>query len=151
MLKQILFLILLTSSAQAMQATVVSVVDGDTLKVVNANGQATIRLYGVDSPEKKQPFGLAAKSFTSSFVEGKPVEITPMDTDRYGRTVAVIKIGTQCLQEQLLLSGYAWVYPQYCLKPFCSTWTTFQDISVGNRVGLWADPSPVQPWEWRKQ
>jgi len=154
MLKQIAlviwFIFFLTFPAYGMQAKVFQVIDGDTIKVISANGLKTIRLYGVDSPEKKQAFGLAAKDFTSTFIDGKTVDVTPIDTDRYGRTVAIVMLGTQCLQEQLILAGYAWVYPAYCKKSFCGAWTTLQGISAGNRVGLWAGPVPVRPWEWRR-
>ena len=146
----IIFILLLASSAQAMQARVVLVTDGDTIKVTTADGPMDIRLYGVDSPEKKQAFGLAAKDFTKKFVEGKTVEITITGDGRWGRKSAIVMLGTQCLQEQLLLSGYAWVYPQYCRKSFCGAWSKLQGISAGNRVGLWAQPAPVRPWEWRK-
>jgi len=138
------------ASVYAKTATVVSVVDGDTIKVIDETGLTTIRLYGIDSPEKKQAYGQAAKDFVETMVTGKTVEISPVNTDKYRRTVAVVMLGTQCLQEQLLLSGYAWVYPDYCKKSFCNAWRSLQGISAGNRVGLWADPVPVQPWTWRR-
>jgi len=146
----IIIFLLLSASAYATTATVVSVIDGDTLKVINETGMTTVRLYGVDSPEKKQAFGPAAKDFVETMAAGKVVDVSPIDTDRYGRTVAVVMLGTQCLQEQLILAGYAWVYPDYCKKSFCGAWSKLQGISAGNRVGLWAGPVPVQPWEWRK-
>ena len=146
----ILFAFLLATSVHAEPATVVNVVDGDTLKVATEQGITIVRLYGIDSPEKKQAYGQAAKDFVETMVTGKTVEISPVNTDKYRRTVAVVMLGTQCLQEQLLLSGYAWVYPDYCKKSFCNAWRSLQGISAGNRVGLWADPVPVQPWTWRR-
>ena len=146
----VLFALLLAVSVQAKTATVVSVIDGDTLKVIDETGLTTVRLYGIDSPEKKQAYGMAAKDFVETMVAGKIVDISPVNIDKYRRTVAVVMIGTQCLQEQLILSGYAWVYPDYCRKSFCNAWRSLQGISAGNRVGLWADPVPVQPWTWRR-
>ena len=146
----ILVTLFTAATAGATPAKVVSVVDGDTIKVIDQTGLTTIRLYGIDSPEKKQAYGMAAKDFTTVLVAGKMVDISPVDTDRYGRTVAIVMLGTQCLQEQLILSGYAWVYPDYCKRSFCNAWSSLQGISAGNRVGLWADPVPVQPWTWRR-
>jgi endonuclease YncB( thermonuclease family) len=143
-------IILLLISIDVHAAMVVDVTDGDTLKVVDENGMTTIRLYGVDSPEKKQAQGLNARRFVETMVAGKNVDITPVGIDRYGRTVAVVMLGDQCVQEQLLVSGYAWVYPQYCRKQFCTAWATLQRISAENKWGLWSDPLPVQPWVWRK-
>ena len=146
----IAIILLLATSAQAELARVTRVIDGDTIEVALSGKTETIRLYGVDSPEKSQAFGLAAKDFTETFINGKMVDIVSLDKDRYGRTVAIVMYGTQNLQEQLLLAGYAWVYPAYCRKSFCSAWSTLQGISAGNRVGLWAQPAPVRPWEWRR-
>jgi micrococcal nuclease len=60
-----------------------------------------IRLYGIDCSEKRQAFGQKAKQFTSDKVFGKIVEIEPIDIDRYGRTVGLVSIGDQCLNESL--------------------------------------------------
>ena len=141
----------ITYFAQAEMATVVKVIDGDTIKVATEQGVTIVRLYGIDSPEKSQAHGQSARDFAASMVFGKIVDVAPVGRDRYGRTVAIVMVGTQCLQEQLLLQGYAWVYPQYCREKFCQAWSTLQGISAGNRVGLWMDPAPVQPWVWRKQ
>jgi endonuclease YncB( thermonuclease family) len=147
----LIFLLILATTGNASPALVVDVVDGDTLKVVESDKFTTVRLYGIDCPEKKQQQGINAKLFIENMVEGKTVDINPINTDRYGRTVAIVMFGDQCLQEQLLVSGYAWVYPQYCKKKFCPAWQTLQKISADNKWGLWADPMPVQPWVWRKQ
>ena len=144
--------ILLATSAQAELATVTRVIDGDTIEVTLSGKTESIRLYGIDAPEKKQAFGLAAKDFVEVMVGGKMVDILLVGKkDRYERPVAIVMYGTQNLQEQLILAGYAWVYPQYCRKSFCAAWSTLQGISAGNRVGLWAQPAPVRPWEWRRQ
>ena len=147
----LIFLLILATTGNASPALVVDVVDGDTLKVVDDDKLTVVRLYGVDCPEKKQASGMDAKAFTEGMVEDKTVDIAPIDTDRYGRTVAIVMLGEQCLQEQLLISGLAWVYPQYCRKQFCAAWSTLQKISAENKWGLWADHLPVQPWVWRKQ
>ena len=145
------FVVFCAALVHAEPATVVNVVDGDTLKVATEQGITIVRLYGVDSPEKSQAHGQSARDFTASQVFGKIVDVASVGRDRYGRTVALVMVGTQCLQEQLILQGYAWVYPQYCRERFCQAWTTLQGISAGNKVGLWMDPAPVQPWVWRKQ
>ena len=147
----ILFFLLIASASYAKPATVVRVIDGDTIKVVDETGLTTVRLYGIDSPEKSQAFGLAAKDFVEVMVKGKVVDVLPTGGRTYDRSVAVVMFGTQCVQEQLLLAGYAWVYPQYCKKSFCQAWEKLQGISAGNRVGLWSGPAPVRPWVWRKK
>ena len=146
----IAIILLLATSVCAEPARVTRAIDGDTIEVTLSGKTESIRLYGIDAPEKRQAYGLSAKDFVEQFVGGKVVNVTPLDTDRYGRTVAIVMYGTQNLQEQLILAGYAWVYPQYCRRSFCQAWAALQGISAGNRVGLWASPAPVRPWEWRK-
>lgn len=61
------------SLVYAWTGKVVGISDGDTIKVLQDGKQVKIRLYGVDTPEKKQAFGKAAKKFTGSLVAGKVV------------------------------------------------------------------------------
>ena len=69
---------------------VVGINDGDKIKVMRAHKEVKIRLYGIYTPERGQPFSKKAKQFTSDMIFGKIVEVDVMDTDRYGRTVALI-------------------------------------------------------------
>ena len=62
-----------------------------------------IRLYGIDTPEKKQAFGTRAKQFTSDLCFGKTVDVDPVNTDHYGRTVALIKLENgKVLNEEII-------------------------------------------------
>lgn len=47
---------------------IVSITDGDTIKVLHDGQQVKVRLYGIDAPEKKQAFGQAAKSQLQALV-----------------------------------------------------------------------------------
>ncbi len=154
MLVCLLSLLLLTFPclAWAWSGMVVGVTDGDTIKVMGThNKQVKIRLYGIDCPEKGQAFGKKAKQFTSKLVYGKVVEVEVMDTDRYGRTVALVAVNKQILNEELLKAGYAWVYYQYCHEMICHAWADYQFAAKLDKRGLWVDPDPIPPWEFRRQ
>lgn len=87
----VLFILLFSASlVHAWPSQVVGVTDGDTIKVLHNHKQEKIRLYGVDTPEKKQAYGKAAKKFTSSLVSGKTVDVDTVKTDKYGRSVALV-------------------------------------------------------------
>jgi len=145
-----LFLFHSNSIATTLTGKVISVADGDTITILNAmNEQVKIRLAGVDCPEKQQAFGQRSKQFTSSMVAGKNVTIEPETTDRYGRTVAMVFVNGSNLNEQIVANGYGWVYRKYCNKPFCDDWLKLEDKARNSRIGLWADSTPVPPWEWR--
>lgn len=146
-----LLFVLSSTAAFAWPGTVTQVHDGDTITVEreDTKEKVRVRLYGVDAPEKKQPFGKEATG-GAGVVFGKRVSITEIASDRYGRSVAIVvdlDTGTS-LQETMLESGLAWVYPQYCKG--CTTWRAMEKEARAKRVGLWQDERPVQPWEWRK-
>src|SRR2546425_10646923 len=88
-LSAVLIVVLLPAVATAdFSGRVVGVSDGDTIKVLHNGKAEKIRLNGIDCPEKGQPFGMAAKRFTSEKAFGKLVTVEAKDFDKYGRTVA---------------------------------------------------------------
>lgn len=144
------FLVLASASVHAWTGQVVAVTDGDTIKVLQDGHETKIRLYGVDTPEKKQAFGQKAKDFTASLVAGKMVDVEPVAQDRYGRTVGLVTMAGRSLNEELVKNGFAWVYRQYCRRGECSSWMKEESQAKATKIGLWVDPAPVPPWEWRR-
>lgn len=147
----LLCLVLLVSPCHAWQARVVAVSDGDTITVEPLTGgqRAKIRLHGIDAPERKQPSGESARAFVFDVALYKVVEIEEKGWDRYGRLVAVIWLPNgENLQEFLLKSGYAWVWARYCRN--CQEWEKLQAEAQENGRGLWVNPDPIPPWEWRR-
>jgi micrococcal nuclease len=144
----LIFLILSGEVSADINGKVVSVADGDTITVLQGKKQYRIRLYGIDCPEKRQAFGNKARKYTSDVVFGKSVSVVEKDKDRYGRTVGIVYQGSECLNESLIRTGYAWVYQQYCKK--CDAWNRLERSARKSRVGLWQDKSPVSPWAFRK-
>lgn len=86
---------------------VVGVLDGDTIDVLH-NGQAErIRLNGIDCPEKGQAFGQRAKQATGDLAFGHNVTVHPIDTDKYGRTVAIVVLSNgKNLNHELVKGGW---------------------------------------------
>lgn len=135
------------NSAYALTGKVIKVADGDSITVLTSDNQRfRVRLYGIDCPERRQPYGSAATRFTREAVAGKDVEVTEYGRDRWGRIVGVVGD----LNQSLIEAGLAWVYPQYCKKPFCKDWTLLQISARQERRGLWRDADPLPPWTYRK-
>ena len=150
-------LILFSCSLQAasLQGKVVSVADGDTIKVLDAtNTQHKIRLQGIDAPEKAQPFGQKSKQSLSQLVYNKQVTVEYQKKDKYGRILGkVILNGTDVCLEQIKL-GMAWHYKQYKSdqpKEDRETYAQVEQTARVQAVGLWKDKMPNPPWEYRKQ
>jgi len=133
--------------AASFDGKVVGVSDGDTIKVLKDGRQVKIRLAAIDCPEKGQPYGQKAKRFTADMVAGKVVKIWPTDTDRYGRIVAFIFVGDKNLNKELLSSGLAWHYKKYSRDPELAK---LEFEARSKKIGLWKEPDPVPPWEWRR-
>jgi micrococcal nuclease len=154
-MKKILIIILILCwpiTARAWMAKVVSVTDGDTIKVYNVEqGQVKIRLYGIDTPEKAQPYGKAAGKHLASLIAGATVEVESVAKDRYGRTVGIVSDSETNINQEMVRSGYAWVYQRYCDKPFCDYWLALENEAKIEKLGLWQEPNPVPPWEWRRK
>jgi micrococcal nuclease len=128
---------------------VVAVLDGDTIEVLHNGKAERIRLNGIDCPEKKQAFGQKAKQFTSSLVFGKTVVVVPSEKDRYKRTVGDVFLSDGVnVSYELVKAGLAWWYRKYSDDVILAVLELEAQLE---RRGLWTDPSPVPPWEWRKR
>ena len=88
-------------------AKVVSVNDGDTITVLRDGRQVKIRLYGIDSPEKGQDFGLRARDLTAALVAGRNVDIEQMNIDLYGRIVGLVEVNGQSFNNLIVQNGFA--------------------------------------------
>ena len=73
------------------------VIDGDTIKVLHNGKEEKIRLYGIDTPEKKLSLGQKAQDLTSALVAGRNVEVQQKDIDRNGRIVGLETVNGQTL------------------------------------------------------
>jgi len=55
---------------------------------------------------------------------------------------------------ELIKQGLCWVYEKYLGEASGEIQTTYrdaQDAAQAERAGLWQEPDPVPPWEWRKE
>ncbi len=126
---------------------VVGISDGDTIKVMRDGKALTIRLWGIDCPEKAQPFGTKAKEFTGDKFFGKTVDVEIKDIDRYGRSVGIVRLEGKSLNDELVKNGMAWWYRKYA--PQDTQLAGYELKARKERVGLWVDNDPVAPWNWR--
>ena len=110
-----------------------------------------ICLYGIDTPESTQACSNEAKNFTYAMVYRKSVKVEPVTTDRYGRTVGIVKVDGKSLSEELVKSGFAWVYDRYCKKDMCDKWKQLEEAARQSKTGLWSQDNPVEPWTYRKK
>lgn len=157
---------LLIGAAQADTLTgrVVGIADGDTITVLDVDRQQhKIRLQGIDAPEKAQPFGQRSKENLSRMVFDKEVRVEWSKHDRYGRIVGKVWVQPDsCPTCPMTLDaghaqitvGLAWWYRKYADQQSPQDRGAYEfskHEAKAKRVGLWSDPDPVPPWEWRRR
>ena len=129
---------------------VVRVADGDTLSILGeGNVQYKIRLHGIDAPERDQAHGRAAWNTLSRLVAGQTVGVVVLGEDSYGRTDGTVYLGDKDINLAMIESGYAWWYRHYARNDRLLEATEQRAREAGR--GLWADPEPIPPWDWRRQ
>ena len=127
---------------------VVSIHDGDTLSVLREGKAVKVRLYGIDAPEKGQPFGTQAKAALATLAFQREVTVVLPILDRYKRLVADVLLPEgQSLSQAMVEAGYAWWYRQY--SPHDTVLRRLELDAQTTKQGLWADAKPVAPWAWR--
>jgi endonuclease YncB( thermonuclease family) len=127
---------------------VIKVLDGDTIEVLHEKKPERIRLYGIDCPEKGQPFGQKAKQATSSLLFGKEVRIESHGRDKHRRTLGTVFEGDLNVNQELVKEGWCWWFRKFVPKD--QTLKPFEQAAKEAKKGLWAHPNPVPPWLYRR-
>jgi len=133
---------------------VIRIVDAETIQVLLSSGGVTVRLYGIDAPEKDQYMGEEAIYGLSTAVGGKGTDVTLKvmeQKDSQGRLVAIVSRDGLSVNEQLVADGYAWVARKE-LKPRVAMALCIEEAQARYaKSGLWASPKEfiIPPWEWR--
>ncbi len=134
--------------AQEFSGETVSVTDGDTIAVLWGRLSMRIRLYGIDAPERNQPYYARARQLAAELAFRKTVTVRVRDVDSYGRLVAeVVLPDGRILNRELVAAGLAWWYRQYA--PDDRQLAELEAQARAARRGLWSLPAPVAPWDWR--
>jgi endonuclease YncB( thermonuclease family) len=153
LLRVALILCLLFSALPAAAQTitgVASVTDGDSLEIRGIR----IRLHGIDAPESRQlctrpsgetwRCGQQAALALSDRIGRRSVSCESLDTDRYGRTIAVCLQDGVDLNAWMVREGWAAAYRQYSRDYVLAE-------ADARRAGrnIWSGTF-VMPWDWRR-
>lgn len=144
----------ITAFGDTLSGKVVGVTDGDTITVLDGQqAEHKIRLMGIDAPEKSQPYGQDSKSSLSDLVFSHTVEVDWQKLDRYGRVIGKVRVGGQDANLEQVRRGLAWHYKKYEGEQEPLDRASYSEAEIEARAarrGLWADPEPIPPWDWRK-
>ncbi|MBM4763406.1 thermonuclease family protein [Bacillus sp. B15-48] len=149
----VLFLVVGCSQENRLSATVISVTDGDTIRVKLVNGEEErVRLTLVDTPETKhprlgeQPFGQEASDFTTEQLTGKEVllELDVQERDQYGRLLAYVWVDDTLYNEVLIEKGYARIAVFPPNTKYVDQFEKVQKKAQEDGVGIWSIENYVQ-------
>jgi micrococcal nuclease len=131
------------------EARVIEVVDGNTLKVLGTDNETyTIMLLGVDCPELQQEFGEEARVFLKKRVLKKNVKVDFQGKDRWGNRLAVVRLkGEVDIRIELLKAGMAWTAERNAIPELENIRVAAQERGKG----LWKSNEPTPPWIFRRQ
>jgi endonuclease YncB( thermonuclease family) len=165
----LILLIPATVGADTLEGKVIKVADGDTVTIVDGNGNKhRIRLGGIDAPEKDQPYGDVSTHGLVELVSDKAVTIEYEKRDRYRRIIGKVLVDSpgevfcmalDCVKKidaglEQIKSGLAWHYKKYQNEQEGNDRRDYSNAEIGaksKRIGLWADDEPVAPWDWRRR
>lgn len=136
--------------ATVLVGTVVRILDGDTIQINDLrSGVSTVRLLGVDAPEKDQRFGPEATHWLERMLHPETedlirVEVT--EEDRYGRQLGDVYRGEKWINQLLVKAGMAWHYVEYSDSVELQL---AQNQARNASRGVWMDAKRVAPWDYR--
>jgi endonuclease YncB( thermonuclease family) len=138
--------------AQGVNATVLSIGDGDTIRVLQAGKALTVRLACIDAPESTQtPHGQQARTYLQQRLPiGREVSLNIKTTDRYGRSVAEVFSGVN-INLALVEDGQAFAYRQYLSGCDAKAYLEAEDRASRSLLGVWQVKGGItRPWDFRR-
>ncbi|MFO7722151.1 MAG: thermonuclease family protein [Bacteroidales bacterium] len=138
------------SAENIITGKVIAIIDGDTYDILTDDTvKFRIRMEGIDAPERGMPYYRVSKDYLGALCFGQRVSLHHSGKDRNGRILgfAYLEDGRE-LSREMIMAGMAWHFKQYNQDPALDS----LEIEARNRkVGLWADPHPKAPWDYRKE
>jgi len=142
------------------KATIIRVVDGDTLKVEHQGQKATIKLIGIDAPESKfsrkaeqdakrnseslitiTSMGIDATNYTKSLIkkgDTVTIEFDIQIKDKYNKLLGYIYLSDgRMLNEEILMAGYAYLTTDSVNVKYQDRFLKAYNEARENRRGLW--------------
>lgn len=136
-------------NVREVHCVVVGVSDGDTLTCLPKNRKRLkVRLAEIDAPEKAQPFGKRSRQLLRQLVYKRQVKLKITGYDHHHRIVATVyDVKNRNVNLIMVQRGMAWAYVPYVQD---LAYIKAQQQAQEQHIGLWRDPAPISPEQWRK-
>jgi endonuclease YncB( thermonuclease family) len=139
-------------AGQGVTAMVLSIGDGDTIRVRQAGKALTVRLACIDAPETAQgTYGQQARSYLQQRLPvGREIGLEVKTTDRYGRSVAEV-ISEININLAMVEDGQAFAYRQYLSGCNAQEYLDAEYRASRRRYGVWQVKGGItRPWDFRR-
>lgn len=134
---------------------VVFVIDGDSITVLADDGTPyPVRVYGIDAPDLRQPFGLQSADRLGAELMGKDVTLISHHVDQRGRYYCDVFLQGEDVGLGQVVRGMAWVSDsERCSERFDrrSLYASTETNAKTEKRGLWQDPNPLPPWYFQRE
>ena len=154
LIRRAAFLLLTLWSLPAPGATIISIGDGDTIRIRDGAEKLTVRLACIDAPEISQtPYGARSRNFLKELIPlGTKVSLHIQATDRYGRSIAEVYAGKKNINQLMIMQGHGFVYRQYLSSCDVSRYISLEHQAQKLGLGVWATSSSgiQRPWDYRR-
>ena len=135
--------------AEVLTGTVIKVVDGDTVTILDRDRkQFKVRVAGIDAPERRQPYYDVSKQNLSRLAYNRVVTVDWRKHDRYGRIVGNVRVAGEDVGLAQVRAGLAWWYRDYAREQTPEDRKLYEAAELdarASRAGLWRDAHPVEP------
>ena len=140
------------------EGVIKKVVDGDSIHLSHRNSEVEIRLASIDAPETSkpgkpgQPFSAASASALRKLAPvGAQASGICFERDQYARAVCSLIVAGKDISKEQVRTGYAWANQAAGMKFIRShDILKLEAQARASRVGLWSQPNPVPPWQFRR-
>jgi endonuclease YncB( thermonuclease family) len=141
------------ASASTLQGLVREVHDGKTITVENTGRRIKVVLKGMDAPEQDQPYGKVALQHLSSLILNRPVTIELTGLGTGSTLIGRVICGERDIALQMIRDGVAWFERSYengLSEADRRLYADSEQAARSEHRGIWQNPSPTPPWEWRQ-
>jgi endonuclease YncB( thermonuclease family) len=157
-MKVALLLLTFISTLYCYEAKVIKIYNGCIITVLSNTNCIKVRLWGIDSPEKTQYYGIESTLALSNLVFNKTVQIDPVSIDPFKKTIAFVLL-TNCDTTinstinfiQITNGGACTYFMDSNFKDVQLQFKIAEKMAKIEKIGMWFKTNVISPYEYRKQ
>jgi micrococcal nuclease len=135
------------SFSQKIEGKIIRILNGDTFIFLAGADLYTVRMLGIDAPERDQPFSREATQFLSKYLN-KDAIAELNGTDRDDRSVGILYVNGKDINLLSIRGGYSWHNKRYSAD---KKYAEAEKYAQKNKLNIWSMPKPIPPWVWRQR